>query len=145
MLKRIWNRFRYNLPENYEPSGDEEFMSPTQLAYFRNRLETWREELLSETAEMVEHLKHEAHYPDITDRASQETERNFELRERDRQRKLIMKINSALARIKDGSYGYCEETGEPISIKRLVARPIATLTIEAQERHEREEKIYNQD
>lgn len=146
MLKGIWNRFLDNLPSDYEPSESEEFMSSKQRAYFRNRLEQWREEVLSGAAETVKHLKlEEKHHPDIADRASSDTERNLELRASDRQRKLISKIDSALTRIHQGTYGYCEETGERINIKRLVARPIATLSIEAQEKHEREEKNYHKD
>ncbi len=121
-------------------------MSPKQLAYFYNRLQQWKKELLSGAEITMEHLKHEEkHNADVADRATLDADRTIELRERDRQRKLIAKIDWALERIKNGSYGYCEESGQPISLKRLIARPIATLSIEAQERHERKEKIYNQD
>ena len=133
-----------NLPDDYIPSEEEEFLSARQLAFFKRKLETWREEILNGTAETIEHLQTEdKHFPDATDRASYEAERTLELRTRDRQRKLIPKIDEALRRIDSGHYGYCEQTGEPISIKRLIARPIATLSVEAQEMHEREEKIYH--
>lgn len=146
MLKWLFNRSVYALPKSYEPSEDEPFMSDKQLAYFRNRLETWREEILSGSAETLAHLQaEEKHHPDLIDRAAQETDHSIELRTRDRQRKLIAKIDTALKRIEDGTYGYCEESGEPIALQRLIARPIATLSIEAQEKHEREEKIYSQD
>ena len=132
-----------DLPSNYRPSEDEPFMNERQLAYFRLKLLTWREEILHETNETLKHLQEDTTpEPDIADRATAETERTLELRTRDRQRKLIAKIDAALRRIEDGSYGYCEVTGDPISLKRLEARPIATMTLEAQERHERREKIY---
>ena len=128
---------------DYVPSETEEFMNPRQRAYFRSKLVAWRNEILREARESLEHLAEEsANHPDLADRASSETDRAIELRARDRQRKLISKIDSALQRLDDGTYGYCEETGEPISLKRLDARPIATLSIEAQERHERREKVY---
>jgi DnaK suppressor protein len=118
-------------------------MNERQREYFRVRLTEWREDILKEAKETLQHLQDESqNHPDLADRASSETDRAIELRARDRQRKLIAKIDAALARIEDGSYGYCEETGEPISIKRLEARPIATLSIEAQERHERRERVY---
>ena len=128
---------------DYVPSDTEEFMNPRQRAYFRSKLISWKNEILREARETLGHLAEEsANHPDLADRASSETDRAIELRARDRQRKLISKIDSALQRIDDGTYGYCEETGEPISLKRLDARPIATLSIEAQERHERREKVY---
>jgi DnaK suppressor protein len=128
---------------NYVPSEAEEFMNPKQRAYFRTKLISWKNDILREARETLDHLAEEsANHPDLADRASSETDRAIELRARDRQRKLISKIDAALQRIEDGTYGYCEETGEPISLKRLDARPIATLSIEAQERHERREKVY---
>jgi RNA polymerase-binding transcription factor len=131
---------------NYHPSEDEEFMSPRQLEYFRQKLLRWRAELLAESSETLQHLKEESLLkPDITDRASLETERAIELRTRDRERKLIAKIDAALARIADGSYGYCEETNEPIGLRRLDARPTATLSLDAQERHERMERTHRDD
>jgi len=131
---------------DYKPSDDEPFMNERQTAYFRNKLNTWKEELLKESRETISHLQDENHVlPDLADRASSETDRSLELRARDRQRKLISKIEAALMRISDGTYGYCEETGDPIGLKRLDARPIATLSIEAQERHERREKVYRDD
>jgi len=131
---------------DYKPSDDEPFMNERQTAYFRNKLNAWKEELLKESRETISHLQDENHVlPDLADRASSETDRSLELRARDRQRKLISKIEAALMRISDGTYGYCEETGDPIGLKRLDARPIATLSIEAQERHERREKVYRDD
>jgi DnaK suppressor protein len=128
---------------NYVPSEDEEFMNTNQRAYFRAKLVAWKNDILREARETLDHLAEEsANHPDLADRASSETDRAIELRARDRQRKLISKIDAALQRIEDGTYGYCEETGEPIGLKRLDARPIATLSIEAQERHERREKVY---
>jgi DnaK suppressor protein len=130
----------------YHPSEDEEFMNPRQLEYFRQKLLRWRAELLAESSETLQHLKEESLLkPDITDRASLETERAIELRTRDRERKLIAKIDAALARIADGSYGYCEETNEPIGLRRLDARPTATLSLDAQERHERMERTHRDD
>ena len=127
----------------YRPSDKEPFMNERQRDYFRQRLLAWREEILKEARDTLQHLQDEnQNHPDLADRASSETDRAIELRARDRQRKLIAKIDAALARLDDGSYGYCEETGEPISLKRLEARPIATLSVEAQERHERRERIY---
>ena len=127
----------------YRPSDKEPFMSERQREYFRQRLFAWREEILKEARETLQHLQDEnQNHPDLADRASSETDRAIELRARDRQRKLIAKIDAALARLEDGTYGYCEETGEPISLKRLEARPIATLSVEAQERHEKREKVY---
>jgi RNA polymerase-binding transcription factor len=131
------------LPEDYRPSEDEPFMSEPQRAYFRRKLLNWRDEILRSTKETLQHLQDDsAQHADIADRATSETERALELRARDRQRKLIAKIDAALERIEEGTYGYCEETGEPISLKRLDARPIATLSVEAQERHERRERVY---
>ena len=139
-------RPKRKIPEDYRPSDDEPFMNERQRAYFRRKLVAWRDEILRSTKETLQHLQDEsAQHADIADRASTETERALELRARDRQRKLIAKIDSALRRLEDGSYGFCEETGEPISLKRLDARPIATLSIEAQERHERREKVYRDD
>ena len=132
------------LPAGYKPSAKEEYMCPEQLEYFRQKLTTWRQELLDESRETLQHLKEENwHEADIADRASIETEAGVELRTRNRYLKLISKIDEALRRIDKGEYGYCEETGEPIGLKRLEARPIATLSIEAQERHERMEKQYS--
>jgi DnaK suppressor protein len=127
----------------YRPSDKEPFMNERQREYFRHKLINWKEEILKEAKETLAHLQAEnENHPDLADRASSETDRAIELRARDRQRKLIAKIDAALARLEDGTYGYCEETGEPISLKRLEARPIATLSVEAQERHERRERIY---
>lgn len=134
-----------NLPDDYRPSEDEPFMNEKQRNYFRQRLLDWKNEILQSSRMTLESLQESEQHPDITDRASSETDRALELRARDRQRKLISKIDAALLRIEDGSYGYCEETGEPISLKRLDARPIATLSLEAQERHERRERIYRDD
>ncbi len=132
--------------ESYKPSDAEPFMNERQREYFRRKLILWREAILAESRDTLNVLQHESeNHPDIADRASSETDRAIELRARDRQRKLISKIESALARIEDGSYGYCVETGDPISLRRLDARPIATLSVEAQERHERREKIYRDD
>ncbi len=132
--------------EVYKPQDDESFMNERQRVYFRAKLLAWKEDILRESRETIVHLQDENHVlPDLADRASSETDRSLELRTRDRQRKLISKIESALKRLDDGSYGYCEETGDPISLKRLDARPIATLSIEAQERHERRERVYRDD
>lgn len=137
---------RSMLPDNYRPSENEEFMSPLQVEYFRQKLLRWRAELLADSAETLRSLQEESLLkPDLTDRASLETERAIELRTRDRERKLISKIDAALARLDSGTYGYCEETEEPIGIRRLEARPIATLSIEAQERHERMERTHRDD
>jgi DnaK suppressor protein len=130
------------LPDDYRPSDDEPFMNDRQREYFRRKLLDWKDEILRSSRETLENLQDSEQHPDLTDRASSETDRALELRARDRQRKLIAKIDAALERIEDGSYGYCEETGEPIGVKRLDARPIATLSVEAQERHEKREKIY---
>jgi DnaK suppressor protein len=130
----------------YRPSEDEPFMNERQREYFRHKLLSWKDDILRESKETLEHLQDENNVlPDLVDRASTETDRALELRTRDRQRKLIAKIDAALHRIEEGSYGFCEETGEPISLRRLDARPIATLSIEAQERHERREKVYRDD
>ena len=134
------------LPSGYTPSEDEPFMNPTMREYFRQKLLRWRAELLAESSETLHSLQEGGiQEPDIADRASAETDRALELRTRDRERKLISKIDAALERIVDGSYGYCEETGEPISVRRLDARPIATLSLEAQERHERMERTQRDD
>ena len=130
----------------YTPSDDEPFMSKRQQEYFRAKLEGWKQEILQGNKETIQNMQEDTtQHPDLADRASSETERALELRTRDRQRKLISKIDSALRRIDEGTYGYCEETGEPIGLKRLDARPIATLSLEAQERHERQEKVYRDD
>ncbi len=137
---------RHILPQDYHPSEDEEFMSPRQVEYFRQKLMRWRADLLADSTETLRHLQEESLLkPDLTDRASLETERAIELRTRDRERKLISKIDAALSRLDSGTYGYCEETDEPIGIRRLEARPIATLSIEAQERHERMERTHRDD
>jgi DnaK suppressor protein len=129
--------------KSYRPTDKEPFMNERQREYFRQKLLDWKEDILKEARETLAHLQAEnENHPDLADRASSETDRALELRARDRQRKLIAKIEAALARLDDGTYGYCEETGEPIAIKRLEARPIATLSVEAQERHERRERIY---
>ena len=132
--------------KNYRPTDKEPFMNERQREYFRGKLLIWREDILKEAKETLQDLQEEnQNHPDIADRASSETDRAIELRARDRQRKLIAKIDEALTRIDDGTYGYCEETGEPISLRRLEARPIATLSVEAQERHERRERVYRDD
>ena len=130
----------------YRPSEDESFMNERQREYFRQKLLDWKEEILRESRETLSHLQTDTeNHPDLADRASSETDRALELRTRDRQRKLISKIDEALRRIEDGVYGYCEETGEPIGLARLEARPIATLSLEAQERHERRERVHRDD
>jgi DnaK suppressor protein len=135
-----------SIDKTYIPSEDEAFMNERQRDYFRRKLLAWKDEILRESRETLVALQSEnENHPDIADRASSETDRAIELRSRDRQRKLISKIDSALQRIEEGVYGFCEETGEPISLKRLDARPIATLSVEAQERHERREKVYRDD
>ena len=132
------------LPKNYKPTQKEKFMNAKMKEYFRQKLTNWKNELLKESTQTLSNLQNENEAkPDITDRASEEIDRSFELRTRDRERKLINKIDAALQRIEDGSYGYCDETGDPISIKRLEARPVATLSLEAQEMHERAEKRIN--
>ena len=129
------------LPKNYKPTKKEKFMNAKMKEYFRQKLVSWRKDLLKESSQTLNNLQNENEAkPDITDRASEEIDRSFELRTRDRERKLINKIDAALQRIEDGSYGYCDETGDPISIKRLEARPVATLSLEAQEMHEKAEK-----
>jgi DnaK suppressor protein len=131
---------------NYRPSQKEPFMNERQRDYFRQKLLDWKEGILREAKETLQHLQDEnQNHSDLADRASSETDRAIELRARDRQRKLIAKIDAAIQRIDDGTYGYCEETGEPIALKRLEARPIATLSLEAQERHERRERVYRDD
>lgn len=135
-----------SVDSDYKPSEDEEFMNERQRDYFRRKLLAWKDEILRESRETLAALQTESeNHPDLADRASSETDRAIELRARDRQRKLIAKIDAALQRIDEGVYGYCEETGEPISLKRLDARPIATLSVEAQERHERRERVYRDD
>ena len=134
------------LSANYRPKESEPFMNARQREYFRRKLVTWKDDILKENRETLRNLQEEtSQHPDIADRASDESERALELRTRDRQRKLVAKINAALQRIEDGTYGYCEETGEPIGLRRLDARPVATLSIEAQERHERRERVYRDD
>jgi DnaK suppressor protein len=137
---------RINLEESYRPTDDEPFMNDRQREYFRRKLNAWKGDILREAQETLVTLQNEnPNHPDLADRASSETDRAIELRARDRQRKLIAKIESALSRLEDGTYGYCEDTGEPISLKRLEARPIATLSLEAQERHERNERVHRDD
>jgi DnaK suppressor protein len=132
------------LPKNYKPTQKEKFMNAKMKEYFRQKLVSWKKDLLMESSQTLNNLQSENESkPDITDRASEEIDRSFELRTRDRERKLINKIEAALQRIEDGSYGYCDETGDPISIKRLEARPVATLSLEAQEMHEKAEKRIN--
>ena len=132
--------------KSYRPTDKEPFMNERQRDYFRAKLLSWKDEILRESRETLNQLQVDSqNHPDLADRASSETDRAIELRARDRQRKLIAKIDAALKRIDDGTYGYCEETGEPISLKRLDARPIATLSVEAQERHERRERVYRDD
>ncbi|MFL2790270.1 MAG: RNA polymerase-binding protein DksA [Paracoccaceae bacterium] len=131
---------------DYHPLANEEFMNDRQTDYFRGKLIAWKESILQESRDTIEEMQAVSrNIPDVTDRASEETDRALELRTRDRQRKLISKIDSALKRLNEGTYGYCEETGDPISLKRLDARPIATLSLEAQERHERREKVHKDD
>jgi DnaK suppressor protein len=132
-----------NVDVGYHPTDNEPFMNEQQKDYFRKKLVRWKQDILKESVETLHVLQSDADaHPDVADRATSETDRSLELRTRDRQRKLISKIEAALSRIEDGTYGYCEESGEPISLKRLDARPVATLSIEAQERHERREKVY---
>ena len=134
------------LPDDYRPADDETFMNNTQVEYFTRKLLSWKNELMSDNKDTIETLQDNTRaIPDISDRASEETDRALELRTRDRQRKLVAKIDSALRRIEEGEYGYCEETGEQISLRRLDARPIATMSLEAQERHERREKVHRDD
>ncbi len=137
---------RIEVETSYTPIEGEPFMSEQQKNYFRKKLICWKQDILKESVETLNVLQADGDaHPDLADRATSETDRSVELRTRDRQRKLISKIDAALSRIEDGTYGYCEETGEPISLKRLDARPVATLSIEAQERHERREKVYRDD
>ena len=134
------------LPEEYPPAEDEPFMNERQVEYFRRKLLNWRAELLAGSRDTIEGLQDGTrNIPDVTDRASEESDRALELRTRDRQRKLVSKIDAALRRIEDGEFGYCSVTGEPISLKRLAARPIATMSLEAQEKHERREKVHRDD
>jgi len=134
------------LADDYRPAEDEPFMNERQLEYFRRKLVVWKQELMDQSAETVESLQDSGrNVPDIADRASEETDRALELRTRDRQRKLVSKIDAALRRIENGEYGYCEASGEQISLKRLDARPIATMTLEAQEKHERRERLHRDD
>ena len=134
------------VPNDYFPLDDEPFMNEIQVEYFRQKLISWKNELDSDSKDTIESLQDSTRaIPDISDRASEETDRALELRTRDRQRKLVAKIDSALRRIEDGEFGYCEETGDPISLRRLDARPIATMSLEAQERHERREKVHRED
>jgi DnaK suppressor protein len=133
-------------PDEYTPAEDEPFMNDRQLEYFRRKLIAWKNDLLEDSKDTIEGLQGNArNIPDMADRASEETDRALELRTRDRQRKLVSKIDAAIRRIDEGEYGYCEVTGDPISLKRLDARPIATMTLEAQERHERREKVHRDD
>lgn len=134
------------LDRDYRPSEDEEFMNDKQTEYFRHKLNEWKASILADSRETIEGMQEGArNIPDVADRASEETDRALELRTRDRERKVVSKIDAALRRIDEGSYGYCDATGEPISLKRLEARPIATLSLEAQERHERKEKVHRDD
>jgi DnaK suppressor protein len=134
------------VPSDYFPSDDEPFMNEIQIEYFRRKLVSWKSDLVSDSKDTIETLQDSTRsIPDISDRASEETDRALELRTRDRQRKLVAKIDSALRRIEEGEFGYCEETGDPISLRRLDARPIATMSLEAQERHERREKVHRED
>jgi len=134
------------LDTDYHPAEDEPFMNDRQTEYFRQKLTAWKASILEETRGTIEHMQEGTrNIPDVADRASEETDRALELRTRDRERKVVSKIDSALRRIEDGSYGYCDDTGEPISLKRLDARPIATYSLEAQERHERKEKVHRDD
>ena len=142
--ERTLRQARPKTPNDYRPTADEPFMNTRQRAYFRAKLLAWQDEIVRSMKETRQHLHEETvQHPDLSDRASAETEREVELRARDRQRKLIAKIDAALARLDDGTYGYCEETGEPIGLLQLEARPIATLSVEAQERHERRERLYS--
>jgi DnaK suppressor protein len=146
MKKKRKRKKKVAVPNGYRPGEGEKFMNPVMREYFRQKLLGWKDELLRESTETIQHLQQESlHEADIADRASAETDRSLELRTRDRERKLISKIDAALYRLEEGSYGYCEETLEPISLQRLEARPIATLSIEAQERHERMERTHRDD
>ena len=144
LIDRVELKKMAKISKNYKPTQKEKFMNAKMKEYFKQKLLSWKNELLKESSQTLNNLQSDNEAkPDITDRASEEIDRSFELRTRDRERKLINKINSALQRIEDGSYGYCEETGEPIGLKRLEARPVATLSIEAQEMHEKAEKRLN--
>lgn len=144
MISRFELKKMAKISKNYKPTQKEKFMNAKMKEYFKQKLLNWKNELLKESSQTLNNLQSDNEAkPDITDRASEEIDRSFELRTRDRERKLINKINSALQRIEDGSYGYCEETGEPIGLKRLEARPVATLSLEAQEMHEKAEKRLN--
>ena len=144
MINQQLFKIMTKLPKNYKPTQKEKFMNAKMKEYFRQKLENWKNELLKESSQTLNNLQTENEAkPDMTDRASEEIDRTFELRTRDRERKLINKIDAALRRIEDGTYGYCEETGEPIGLKRLEARPVATLSLEAQEMHEKAEKRLN--
>ena len=144
MINQHGFKIMTKLPKNYKPTQKEKFMNAKMKEYFRQKLVNWKKDLLKESSQTLNNLQNENEAkPDITDRASEEIDRSFELRTRDRERKLINKIDAALQRIDDGSYGYCDETGDPISIKRLEARPVATLSLEAQEMHEKAEKRIN--
>ena len=144
MINQQLFKIMTKLPKNYKPTQKEKFMNAKMKEYFRQKLVSWKKDLLKESSQTLNNLQNENEAkPDITDRASEEIDRSFELRTRDRERKLINKIDAALQRIEDGSYGYCDETGDPISIKRLEARPVATLSLEAQEMHEKSEKRIN--
>lgn len=144
LIDRIGLKKMAKISKNYKPTQKEKFMNAKMKEYFKQKLLSWKNELLKESSQTLNNLQSDNEAkPDITDRASEEIDRSFELRTRDRERKLINKINSALQRIEDGSYGYCEETGEPIGLKRLEARPVATLSLEAQEMHEKAEKRLN--
>ena len=144
MINRFEFKIMAKISKTYKPTQKEKFMNAKMKEYFRQKLENWKSELLKESSQTLNNLQTENEAkPDITDRASEEIDRTFELRTRDRERKLINKIDAALRRISDGSYGYCEETGEPIGLKRLEARPVATLSLEAQEMHEKAEKRLN--
>ncbi len=141
-----FERADVNIGDDYRPSENEPFMNPRQQEYFRRKLLAWKAAILAESRGTIEHMQEGSrNHPDLADRASEETDRAIELRTRDRQRKVVSKIDAALRRIDEGSYGYCEDTGEPISLKRLDARPIATLSLEAQERHERKERVHRDD
>ena len=144
--ERVSMKAEVFLQDDYRPAEDEPFMNDRQLEYFRRKLIVWKQELLEQSADTIDSLQDSGrNVPDISDRASEETDRALELRTRDRQRKLVGKIDSALRRIENGEFGYCDVSGEPISLKRLDARPIATMTLEAQERHERREKVHRED
>ncbi len=146
MSKTVRGDQSITLPDGYRPNEAEPFMGDSHRSYFRTKLQRWKDDIIKETMETLQVLHDDTvQHADIADRATHETDRALELRARDRQRKLISKIDAALQRIDDGSYGYCEETGEPISLRRLDARPIATLSLEAQERHERRERVYRED